>query len=250
MEWDLFDDRIQQVPVSAVDQAGSMPSLLETAYPVLEWQNFLTQPKLPTLTELRAPPSEAQVMARYVRWLLLILTAVLVWHWFTGRSAGATTGRAGLTAVSAVILTGVAFGLGSAVILPKDASADLVGGLLHNIYRAFDYRDESQIYDVLDQSVTGELLTDIYLETRRGLELESQGGARAKVQNIELIDLSTDMGGNGVLQADVTWQVDGSVGHWGHVHQRQNQYEARMTIAPVDANWKLTELEIVSEERL
>ena len=34
---------------------------------------------------------------------------------------------------------------------------ELAGGLLHNIYRAFDYRGEEQIYDVLAKSVTGNL---------------------------------------------------------------------------------------------
>ncbi len=250
MQWDLFNDRIQLVPVSAVDQAGPLPGFLEPGYAVLEWQNFLKNPELPELTELRAPPTDVQMMAGYLRWLLLLITAGLCWRWFAGRSSQVMPGRAGLTALSGMILTGVAFWLGSAATLSRDASAEVVGGLLHNIYRAFDFRDESRIYDVLDQSVTGELLTEIYLETRRGLELESQGGARAKVKNIDVIDLSTEMGGDGVLQADVTWRVDGSVGHWGHVHQRQNQYEARLTIAPVSGSWKLTELEILSEERL
>ena len=34
------------------------------------------------------------------------------------------------------------------------------------------------------QSVAGELLTDVFLETRRSLELENQGGARAKVKEV------------------------------------------------------------------
>jgi hypothetical protein len=147
-------------------------------------------------------------------------------------------------------MTGVAFWLGSAARLSDEASAELVGGLLHNVYRAFDFRDESRIYDVLDQSVAGDLLTQIYLETRRGLELENQGGARAKVKNIEIVDLSTTTGTDGALRADVTWKVAGSVGHWGHVHQRQNRYEARLRIASVDGVWKMTELELLSEERI
>jgi hypothetical protein len=250
MRWDLFNDRIQQVPGSAVDQAGPMPSFLDPEYPLLEWENFLKQPILPTLTELQAPPSEAQRMAVYLRWVLLALTAWLGWRWYASRSASSQPPRAGLTAMSGAILTGITFWVGSMGTLSQEASAQLVGDLLHNVYRAFDFRDENRIYDVLDRSVEGELLTDIYLETRRGLELESQGGARAKVKNIEIIELSTDMAGDGVLQADVTWRVDGSVGHWGHVHQRQNQYEARLTIAPVEGSWKLTELEILSEERI
>jgi hypothetical protein len=40
------------------------------------------------------------------------------------------------------------------------------------------------------------------------------------------------------------------VGHWGHVHQRSNGYQAELEIAPVDGVWKLTGLEIIDEQRL
>ncbi len=33
--------------------------------------------------------------------------------------------------------------------------------------------------------------------------------------------------------------VAGSVGHWGHVHQRINQYVARFTVEPLDDVWKI-----------
>ena len=42
----------------------------------------------------------------------------------------------------------------------------------------------------------------------------------------------------------------GSVGHWGHIHTRTNQYEAELTIQPVDGSWRVTDLEILLEERL
>ena len=250
MEWDLFNDRIQLVSASAVDQAGPMPRFLEPDFAVLEWQNFLKNPELPTLTELHAPPDEVEWIAGYLQWVMLVLTAWLMWTWFAGRKSRSRSGRSGLTALSAVVITCVTFWLGSAARLPDEASAELVSGLLHNVYRAFDFRDESRVYDVLDQSVAGDLLPEIYLETRRGLELENQGGARVKVKDIEIVDLSTSLGRDGALRADVTWTVAGSVGHWGHVHRRQNQYVARLTIAPVDGAWKLTGLELESEERV
>jgi hypothetical protein len=41
MDWDLWDERIQRIPVSAVDQAGPLPSFLEPEWRLLEWTNFL-----------------------------------------------------------------------------------------------------------------------------------------------------------------------------------------------------------------
>ena len=60
----------------------------------------------------------------------------------------------------------------------------ILDGLLTNVYRAFDLRDESAVYDRLAISVMGEQLTQIYLQNRRSLELENRGGARANVDDV------------------------------------------------------------------
>ena len=36
--------------------------------------------------------------------------------------------------------------------------------LLQNIYRSYDYRDKSDVYDALAYSVTGDLLEDLFLK--------------------------------------------------------------------------------------
>ena len=42
----------------------------------------------------------------------------------------------------------------------------------------------------------------------------------------------------------------GTVGHWGHVHTRKNQYEALVTVEPVEGHWKITGLELLEEKRV
>jgi hypothetical protein len=42
----------------------------------------------------------------------------------------------------------------------------------------------------------------------------------------------------------------GTVGHWGHIHMRKNQYEANITVEPVDGAWKITDLELLEEKRV
>lgn len=126
----------------------------------------------------------------------------------------------------------------------------LVADLLHNVYRAFDYRGEEVIYDVLEKSVSGELLTEIYLETQKGLELANQGGARVKVKTTEVNYAELVARDGNQLTIASEWSVSGSVGHWGHVHQRTNSYRANLEISEVDGVWKLTGLEILEEQRL
>ncbi|MFB3078377.1 MAG: hypothetical protein ACE1Y4_10255, partial [Lysobacterales bacterium] len=95
-----------------------------------------------------------------------------------------------------------------------------------------------------------DLLADIYLEIRGSLELASQGGARVKVKSVEMIGTGLkDRSGNR-LTISSEWVVSGSVGHWGHVHQRANSYQAELEISEIDKVWKLTGLEILQEERL
>jgi hypothetical protein len=162
-------------------------------------------------------------------------------------------GRPGPRAPLVIALTAMAF---ACFWLARDAQIDdarsreVVTALLHNIYRAFDHRGEERIYDVLEQSAAGDLLEQIYLDTRRGLVLESQGGARVKVKEIELEALSAERADGGAFRADASWSVSGSVGHWGHVHQRRNRVRAELLVAPVEGDWKLVDLDLIEEERL
>ena len=251
MDWDLFSDRIQMVPASSVDQAGALPTFLEPDYKVLEWQNFLKNPVLPTMADIRPPPTTIQRWMSWIRWLVL-LTAVLIIAWYLREARRHQVSHilVGGIAVCALVISTICFRIGSEAVITNQRAGKVVGGLLHNIYRAFDYRREEQIYDTLERSVSGDLLERIYLETRKGLELTNQGGARAKVKDIELVEISTRSGDDGAFVAEATWNVYGSVGHWGHIHQRSNRYVAELNITPIDDIWKLTGLEIIDEQRL
>ena len=56
--------------------------------------------------------------------------------------------------------------------------------------------------------------------------------------------------GGRAFEARCTWTVSGSVGHWGHLHTRQNQYDALLTITAMDGAWKITSLELLEEQRV
>ena len=42
----------------------------------------------------------------------------------------------------------------------------------------------------------------------------------------------------------------GTVGHWGHVHTRVNQYDAIVKVKAIENNWKIVGLELLEEKRL
>jgi hypothetical protein len=119
------------------------------------------------------------------------------------------------------------------------------------VYLAFDYRDEGVIYDVLARSVSGELLTNIFLEVQGALELENQGGARVKVKEVEITSSNKDnLDDRAGFSTECSWTVTGTVGHWGHIHQRKNAYDAVLSIEPIEGIWKITNLQLLNEKRL
>lgn len=251
MTWDLWDDRIQRIPVSAVDQAGPLPSYLEPDWPELEWTNFLTNPEVPTLRVVEVPVAAWRLWLQRLLPALVILSLVSVLLLWRARRGG---GSPALPAVATVLFlaASVAAARYGADNRPDPARAEaIVGDLLHNVYRAFDYREEGDIYDMLARSVTGELLTDIFLETKRSLVLANQGGAEAKVKDVALARVELLPGGEqGQFAVEADWTVHGSVGHWGHIHQRSNRYRANLTVSVDQDQWKLQGMTVLQEERL
>ena len=251
LTWDLFSPRVRAVPAAATDEAGPMPYLLEPGDNVLRWQNFLRNATVPSLVEIARPPAHRRFL-NVVGGLALLPLAWLGVR-LVARARGGRRPAAGpvTLAVALAVVAVAALGGARAPRVDEESARGLVRGLLTNVYRAFDFREESAIYDALERSVAGDLLTQTYLETRRGLELASQGGARAKVRALELQEMDArDLRGEVGFEARCTWDVTGAVGHWGHVHRRKNRYEARLVVRPIDGAWRITELELLQEERI
>jgi len=124
--------------------------------------------------------------------------------------------------------------------------------LLKNVYRSFDFREEEDVYDRLATSVTGDLLSDIYLQNRKSLVVTQAGGARARVKEVEILEVDVNhLDGRSLdLLFHARWTAMGTVGHWGHIHTRKNRYEANITVQPKDGVWKITNLELLEEERI
>jgi hypothetical protein len=228
-----------------------LPIILEPDFSTLRWENFLRFPELPTLTDIERPPTVLQSIAGWARWAVLILSVVLLARLLRSLSVKRTLPRPLLSfSLATVAVTVLFFYQHRQVAMNDERLTQLVGDLLHNVYRAFDYRGEEVIYDVLEKSVSGELLTDIYLETQKSLELANQGGARVKVKSTEVSSAELLARDGNQLTIASDWNVSGSVGHWGHVHQRNNGYRANLEISEIDGVWKLTGLEILEEKRL
>lgn len=141
--------------------------------------------------------------------------------------------------------------------LPDEAAARAVFEPLHaNVYAAFEHTSESAIYDALALCVEGDLLEELYEQVYRGLVMAEEGGAVSRVAAVRVLALDVlDIGhlepdGLPGFRVETTWQVDGVVHHWGHSHERTNEYTARYTVRAGDQGWRLASSEVLAQRRL
>jgi hypothetical protein len=80
--------------------------------------------------------------------------------------------------------------------------------------------------------------------------MEERGGAQARVEAVEILEageIERLEHGFGVRAA---WTASGMVTHFGHRHFRQNRYDARIAVVPVEGTWKIRSVEMLAQERL
>ena len=132
----------------------------------------------------------------------------------------------------------------------NDMTSDRVFDQLHtNLFRAFDYTQEEDVYDALAVSVDGPLLRKLYLQLNNSLRIEEEGGAIAHIEQVERLsgdrqELPFVKDG---FRYRSKWNIVGTIEHWGHIHQRTNQYDAQFDVQIVDGDWKLTSMEILDQ---
>lgn len=144
-----------------------------------------------------------------------------------------------------------------------DAAAKIT---LASLYRAFDFVQDAEIYAAMENCVAGEKLRDLYLQLLRDLQVEEQGGTVSRIESVEVVhvepvsdasnipskkqimELSESSKSTGaVFQRRVQWKLTGLLEHWGHSHQRMNQYQALVTIADHEGYWKIIDLQIEAQ---
>jgi hypothetical protein len=237
-----------------------MPFTLTPDNPELRWQNFLTNPTMPRMMAV-LPPETPTISVPVISGICfgLVLLLVPVGFRTAKRKGGVPKGvvLAGLAAVLLGVLSlpyaraSLSSPLARAPALESEQAEEVLHALLYNVFRAFDHRDEGLVYDRLALSISGDLLTDVYLQVRRSMELENQGGARVKVDEVTIVDVAEERKPDGPAFAyRCRWTAAGSVGHWGHIHRRANQYDAVITIEPVNEVWKITTIDLREERRI
>jgi hydrogenase/urease accessory protein HupE len=125
--------------------------------------------------------------------------------------------------------------------------------VLSNTFHAFNIPDEQKLYDQLAQNVSGELITNIYLDSRRRLNAGVRTGGEVTVREVKV--LSARQVGEGFNPSsgysyESKWAVTARVRHLQHVHHRQNIYNGIIRIKIDERSWKIAAIELLSEDRV
>jgi hypothetical protein len=258
--WELFSERVQKVTARMTDPAGPFPHDLSPDDNVLKWTNYLKTFTIPTVQKIDVADHHRGVPIPIgsVVCLALLLPAglgVLRRKKHDG-SVKPLIALMGLLLIGALLLVPVfQVPVGGSARASQFSAEDgrvVLDSLMKNVYRAFDFREEADVYDKLAICVSGELLADLYLQQRQSLVVEQAGGAQAKVKEVAIEDVTVSKSRqhDGALDLRAQWTALGQVGHWGHIHSRQNRYDAIVTIKPVAGAWKIIDLELIEEKRL
>ena len=257
MEWELYGPKIQTIPAVASDEAGGLPTELTPDDPVLVWKNYLKSPSTPQLQSIDPPPEaktiEFPLLSLAFGGAFMVSLIAAGWRKWNGRPLvrGFWIGVLGLFVLSLVMIPYAKISLNNPLeeepALEPEEAETLLKNLLHNVYISFDHHDDSLVYDRLATSISGDLLERVYLETRRSMEIKNQGGLRISVKNIDIVALAITE--QVALETTVRcrWRVAGWIGHWGHIHQRVNEHQAMITIAPREEKWKVIKIEMLDE---
>ncbi|MDB4386481.1 hypothetical protein N9Z47_03860, partial [bacterium] len=139
--------------------------------------------------------------------------------------------------------------------LSNEDATQVFAQLHKNMFRAFDYQNESDVYDALSKSVDGELLRQLYLDINQSLKVKEQGGAIARVNEVNLLEGQKSRSAinpdDELPEFDYAckWNLIGTIEHWGHIHERENKYDANFKIQLKDDAWKITEMQVNNEEQ-
>lgn len=247
LHWDFFPENINEIEISVVDPHGNLTALLNETNPVISWESRLKGYQ-PTSVEPVSYIGNALPVLSILIWISVIILLI------TYRSR-----KTNLKRIIILILV-ISFLIYPFIRIqvpfikswkPTPERAEtILSNLISNVYRAFDRRNEEAVYDRLALSVSGDQLTQIFLENRKAMVLENKGGARAKVDEIELLQVEDIKRSENGIMAKVDWTVRGSVSHFGHTHYRKNQYQALVSFKNIDELWKITSIETIEEKRI
>ena len=203
--WQYFNTRIDRIPYAATDPVGPLRGLITKDDPVFGWQNFLKKYKEPVITPV------------------VVETGWVIDVPYFGKKK---------------ILDQMP---------EKSQAQSIVDGVLENSRVAFIEKEPESLLRVLAEVVSSDNAESLQKELAKLFSPKVTGGAVGAVQvfkdikivNIRQLDkpqsFSVTVSGSATINAK----------HWGHIDQRQVNFQLLLDLVEVENQWRLAELTVI-----
>jgi hydrogenase/urease accessory protein HupE len=134
-----------------------------------------------------------------------------------------------------------------------DGARLIMTKVLSDTYQALNIENEEELYDALAESVTGDLIGDLYLDNRRRLTAGTRQGTEVTIRGVNVLDIGepTEVAAaGGGYSYNCQWAVVARVQHLQHVHHRRQIYGGFLTLRAEEGRWKVAGVELHSEDRV
>lgn len=255
VHWDLFNDRVTQVPATSTDPAGPFPGFIDADNPIFEWRNYLrsyTEPQVSAVVLDDGRSLGVPLLSAIL--LLFSLGAAALALRPVGLSRTRWTISATVCLVAAVLSLRVAvIDIPNPLAGPPDdvVYANILSAVLANVNNAYVEKNPQALRQALQVVVAPEALADVQQELDRAVVIKVAGGGIARVEAIEgmtlkdVVALDERPGFRSVAE----WTARARAGHWGHIDARTIHFRALVELVDEKGTWKLAAITVVDSRQ-
>jgi len=254
VKWDLFNQRVNQIPATAIDPAGPFLGFIEASDPTIEWRNYLLKYQEPKVTPVALDDgSSIRVPLLSAMFLVFALGTVVLAARSALLSRRLWIAAAALSAAAVLLLRVAIIDVANPFAgLPNEkTSAQILTGVLENVNHAYLEKEPAALRQALEVVVAHDALSDVQAELGRALAIKVVGGGVARVKEIENLTVKdiTALAGAKGFRSVAEWTAKASAGHWGHAHRRSIRFRALVELVEVEGVWKLAGITVVDAKQ-
>lgn len=208
--WPYFNQRIDRIPVTVTDPAGPLPSFIDKNDPEFGWQNFLKKYSEPVIRPV-VVKTGWNINIPYVGEMKIINQ------------------------------------------MPDQQQAlSIIAGVLENLRAAFIEKDPAKLSHVLNDVVSTNESKPLQKELAKLFSPKVTGGAVGailKFNDTQIVTMRELENPDG-FSATISGTAMISAKHWGHVDQRQINFQLLLDLIEVNDQWQLADLTVIDIKKV
>ncbi|HCA50471.1 MAG TPA: hypothetical protein DEP12_08700 [Planctomycetaceae bacterium] len=112
----------------------------------------------------------------------------------------------------------------------------IADAVIERVYTSVNQDDPRARYRQLADLVMVFSSSSLFMHLEKSLKMAEQGGSIMSVHSTKVTDVNYQHTGNQLVM-ELSWEVVGSVEHWGHIHTRRDSFQGSLTLEPNRGRW-------------